>query len=171
MALLEMALVYVLANEGGVSRNTSDRGGLTNMGVTQKTLSSYLGRPATDAEVTNLDKATATDLYRKMYWNVIRGDSIKSQAVATAFFDMAVLMGPQRATVIAQKVAGVSTDGVMGPMTLAAINALAPCEFLSGYQAGAGSFFKAIIAADASQSVFATGWSYRATKMTSAALV
>lgn len=61
-------LAKTFAWEGGVADLEHDHGGLTNMGVTQSTYSTYLGRPATAAEVNAMTKGTAIDVYYKLFW-------------------------------------------------------------------------------------------------------
>jgi lysozyme family protein len=165
MAVLEIALVYLLRNEGGIANQAGDHGGLTNMGVTQATYSTYLGRQATDAEVKSLTVAQATAVYRKLYWNIIKGDSIVSQQVATVVMDMAVLMGPGQATKLIQGILGSAADGILGPKTLAALNAMDESAFLAAFSEKCCTFFGAICARDTSQIKFLYGWQYRAHRM------
>ena len=53
--------------EGGYSNHPADRGGPTNMGITQATLSEYLGRPASVDEVRSLSRAQAVAIYRSRW--------------------------------------------------------------------------------------------------------
>lgn len=167
MALLEMALIYCLKNEGGFVNNPADRGGATNMGISTPTLSTYLGRPATVTDVKNLTLAQATDIYRKMYWGIIQGDKIKHQLIATLLMDMAILTGPFRAVSMAQGLVGAQKDGLMGPKTLALLNAYTPALFAQGLCQAAQDYFISIVVSDTTntQKQFLPGWVYRSRKM------
>ena len=62
--LTQRILDHTFKMEGGVSDNKQDFGGYTKYGITQGTLSNYLGRHATRQEVFNLTKSTAEKIYR-----------------------------------------------------------------------------------------------------------
>jgi hypothetical protein len=89
----DKAMQFVFPHEGGYVNHPNDRGGPTNMGVTQNTLSGYLGRPATIEDVKNLDQATARDVYKKLFFDPIakKLDDPKAQMVA---FNASIASGP-----------------------------------------------------------------------------
>jgi lysozyme family protein len=90
------ALRRVLKHEGGYVDHPRDPGGATNRGITIGTLSDWLGRRATKAEVRNISDATVAAIYRKNYWDAVGGDSLPS-GVDYAVFDYAVNSGVSRA--------------------------------------------------------------------------
>lgn len=106
--------------EGGWSDHKKDRGGKTMYGVTQATLSDWLGRPASAAEIRNLSMATALQIYRKNYWNKVSGDSLPP-GVDLCVYDFGVNSGPSRAVKSLQTALGVKADGWVGVETLKAI--------------------------------------------------
>lgn len=114
------ALPLVLKHEGGYVDHPKDPGGATNLGVTIGTLSSWLGRPASKAEVKALTRATVAPIYRKNYWAAIRGDELPA-GLDYCVFDFAVNSGPKRAAMALQRAVGVADDGVIGSITLANI--------------------------------------------------
>ncbi|MFC3704456.1 glycoside hydrolase family 108 protein [Devosia honganensis] len=114
------ALGEVLKHEGGYVDHPSDPGGATNLGVTIGTLSGWLGRKATKAEVKALTVKDVTPIYRKNYWSRVRGDDLPA-GLDLAVFDFAVNSGPDRAARALQTIVGVSVDGVIGPITLGVI--------------------------------------------------
>ena len=61
-------------------------------------------------------------IYKRDYWNKIKGDQITDQNAAAVLFDYAVNAGVGAAVKAAQTVLGVAVDGGLGPQTLAAIN-------------------------------------------------
>jgi lysozyme family protein len=89
-------VAIVLRHEGGYVNHPRDPGGPTNWGITQRTLSDHLGRQATVEDVQNLDRQTAEAIYRRQYWNVVRGDDL-SPGIDLVVFDAAVNSGPRRA--------------------------------------------------------------------------
>ena len=54
----------ILRREGGYVNHPADRGGPTNYGITQKTLSRYIGRAALTSEVKNLSEDVAREHIR-----------------------------------------------------------------------------------------------------------
>uniref|UniRef100_A0A9E7ZMP3 Acetylmuramidase n=1 Tax=Bosea sp. NBC_00436 TaxID=2969620 RepID=A0A9E7ZMP3_9HYPH len=89
-------------------------------GITQATLSAYLGRPALDAEIRNLSRATATAIYRDRYWKPVSGDALP-EGVDLCVYDFGVNSGPSRAVKSLQAALGVKTDGWVGKLTLEAM--------------------------------------------------
>lgn len=165
MAVFEIALAYTLANEGGFVDDPLDRGGATNMGITQGTLSTYLGRQASQDDVANLSKTVAATIYRKFYWAKIQGDSLTDQAIAVLLFDMAVLMGPTQATKLAQNAVSATPDGLLGPKTLAALNGCSASKFTLKFYRSCVKMFLELVASKPSQLKFLPGWIKRSDEM------
>lgn len=113
------SLEAVLRHEGGFSNHPRDPGGATNLGITIGTLRQYRGRPVTKADVKALTKAEAAAIYKKNYWDKVRGDDLP-MGVDYAVFDFAVNSGMGRAIPFLQKTVGVAADGKIGPETLLA---------------------------------------------------
>src|SRR5690606_40800811 len=91
-------------------------------GVTLATFRAHYGKSKT---VDDLKKITGTQLqkiYKSGYWDKVRGDELPS-GVDYAVFDYAVNSGPGQAIKHLQEVVGVKVDGIIGPATLAAVNA------------------------------------------------
>ena len=159
----------VIAREGGFVHHPADRGGPTKFGITQRTLSAWLGRPATVDEVWRLDEETAREIYVSRYLAGPRIDTLPPEIVGQAF-DMAVNHGPRRAMRILQEVLGlagwaVDVDGVIGPQTRKAAfeaqEAMGP--FLSNAIADQrANFYRRLVDADPSQRAFLRGWLNRA---------
>jgi lysozyme family protein len=111
--------------KGFVNRPKTDRGGPTNMGITQRTLSAWRGKPVTIQDVKELTRAEAFEIYAKEYWIPIRGDDLPS-GLDYAVFDSCVTSGPDRSVRILQGVlikagADIGIDGNIGAQTLDAI--------------------------------------------------
>jgi len=100
--VFDKAMAFVLPHEGGFVHHKNDKGGATNRGITQKTLSEHLGRKATIDDVKNLDEETAREIYKNQFFNPIASklDDPKAQMVA---FNAAIASGPSYANKLIQK--------------------------------------------------------------------
>lgn len=107
----EAAVELIFKHEGGLVEHPSDPGGLTKYGISQR---SY---PRLD--IRNLTKEQAKDIYKRDYWDKIKGDLLPA-GISTLVFDSAVNQGTLRATMFLQKALGVEADGIIGPRTVAA---------------------------------------------------
>ena len=86
----------------------------------------------------NLDKDTEqqgkiNDFYRVNYWDAILGDQITEQTVATSIFDFAVNAGVKTSSCLAQMVVDATSDGVIGPQSIAKINGFVQEHFLASF--------------------------------------
>ena len=118
----EACLAHVLQSEGGYVDHPSDPGGSTNMGITIATLRTWRGRSVTKADVKALTRAEAAAIYRKNYWDAVRGDDLP-RGLDLVAFDAAVNSGVSRGAKWLQSALGVPADGKVGPKTIAAANA------------------------------------------------
>lgn len=66
----------IIAREGGFVDNPADHGGATSYGITQAALSTWLGRPASVAEVRALDVDTAKAIYARNYFTAPHLDQL-----------------------------------------------------------------------------------------------
>lgn len=136
-------VTVTLAYEGGWVDDPHDHGGATNRGITIATLSEWLGRPATKAEVRDLSEATARAIYRAKYWDAVRGDDLPA-GVDLAVFDFAVNSGVGRAARALQRCVGVSPDGAVGPITLLAVRTSDPASLADRICAARLSFLQGL---------------------------
>lgn len=155
------AALEVIRKEGGdkVHQVKGDKGGLTKFGISQK---SY---PHLD--IANLTLSDALAIYKRDYWDKIGGDQIKRYTIAFAVFDMAVNRGPRTALKLAQESVGVNSDGMIGPATLNALNAISESRFLNSFIENAKKAYKEIVNGDSSQQKFYDGWINRANAIAS----
>lgn len=129
--------------EGGWSDNKKDRGGKTMWGITQATLSAWLGRPATATEIRNLSKTTALAIYKKNYWDRVSGDALPA-GVDLMVYDWGVNSGPKRAVMALQAVLGVKTDGWVGEETLKAAGNRQPSDIIEALYQRRVAFLKGL---------------------------
>ena len=112
------------AIEGGYVNDRRDPGGETNFGISKR---SY-----PDLDIKALTKAEAIKIYRRDFWDAVRGDDLPP-IVAVAVFDAAVNQGVRPAIQLLQRALGVGADGVIGEITLAAAAQADPEELLVEY--------------------------------------
>jgi len=108
----DRALHIVLKHEGGYVNDPRDSGGETRWGVSK--------RAYPNLDIKNLTQEQAGEIYRRDYWDKIRGDELPSE-VGIFAMDTAVNMGVSRAIMLLQEAAHVTIDGVLGPNTLKAV--------------------------------------------------
>jgi lysozyme family protein len=121
----EQCLALVLKEEGGYVNNPKDPGGMTNLGVTKKVWEEYVGHSVDEAVMRSLGPEDVAPLYKKNYWDKIKGDALP-RGVDYACFDLAVNSGVGRAAKFLQQAVGVSADGAVGPATLDAVEKADP---------------------------------------------
>lgn len=115
-----------LKHEGGYVDHPADPGGATNLGITIGTLSAWLGRKATKAEVRALTPDAVRPIYKARYWDKVRGDDLPD-GVDLVTYDAGVNSGPSRGAKWTQRAVGVKADGVIGDLeTLPALRKAVP---------------------------------------------
>ncbi len=161
----ERAMTLVLQHEGGWVDDPADPGGATNLGVTIGTLSLWLGRPATRAEVRALTPASVAPLYRRRFWDAIQGDALPA-GLDYALFDFAVNSGTRRAVIGLQRALGIADDGRLGPVTLAALQGRDVPALVNAVSDGRLAFLRAL----STWPRFGRGWGRRVEDVRKAAL-
>lgn len=114
-------LKWLAVTEGSFIDHPADPGGPTNKGVTQRVYDAWRvrrGKPKKD--VRHITRQEAEAIYKAQYWDKVMGDELPS-GVDYAVLDFAVNSGVHRAVKFVQEIVGVSADGIMGHVTLAAI--------------------------------------------------
>ncbi|MFN7224428.1 MAG: glycoside hydrolase family 108 protein [Paracoccaceae bacterium] len=115
----------VFAHEGGLSTTPKDPGNWTSGRVGEGDLRGTKYGIAAHAHPTvnirDLTKAQAAEIYRRAYWQAIRGDELR-RGLDLVTMDAAVNSGVSRGVRWLQMAAGVRQDGKMGPLTLSAAN-------------------------------------------------
>lgn len=123
----------VLEREGDKFTNDpNDAGGPTKYGVTQRGYSLFLGRPVSVGTIRDLEEVQAIAFYH-WYFEATGLMAIHNDAIRIFALDFAVLSGRARAVKGLQKIVGVATDGICGPLTVAAVNGQAPRPVLKAY--------------------------------------
>ena len=160
----DAALKAVLHHEGGFVNHPADPGGMTNLGVTKKVWEEWVGHDVDEAAMRALTPELVGPMYRKKYWDKIKGDDLP-EGVDYVVFDAAVNSGPGRAAKWLQSCVGVEPDGGIGPKTLAAVAAFNPAELVEDYAKRRMSFLMDL----PHWGTFGKGWSRRVTDVASVA--
>ena len=179
MAKFEDAIDYVLDNEGGYAEHPSDPGGPTFWGISLRYLKGKGEKGDIDGDgdidaddVRALTKAEAIEFYRKDFWDKLKLEKLKAQAVACRVFDMAVNMGPRGAVKIAQRAYNGLTegnegerlklDGKLGPKTRKALDSIDPVEMMAALRKYHADFYRDLVKRNPKLKVFLIGWLRRA---------
>lgn len=158
MSRFDDCLAVILGNEGGVSNNPIDTGGLTNKGVTQTVYDGYRAQHGLPLQpVTFVTVLEAAAIYMQSYWTPARCQSL-AKPVDLCMFDMAINSGVYRASRLLQQCVGVVQDGVIGPKTLAAAGSIDPLKLAADYCNARVAFVQGIVAANPAQRIFLNGW-------------
>lgn len=179
MAIFESALRFVLSHEGGLNENKSDRGDITNKGISLRFLKSlslerldlYEIKNLNENSVRNISDEQINMIYYHEFWLQAPFAKIQNQILCNYIFDMAVNHGIEQATKLTQRAVWacqkkkdyIKDDGVLGSMTLQAIN---QCSFmlLVALQAQRDGFYRRLVSLDPSQKEFLDGWLERCYK-------
>jgi lysozyme family protein len=113
----ERCVDFVLKQEGGYVNDPQDSGGETKFGISKKAF------PHLD--IAHLTIEQAREIYRRHYWDTVRGDELPP-GVALMVFDLAVNAGVHRSVCLLQRACGVEEDGILGPVTMQAAQAVDP---------------------------------------------
>lgn len=174
MSDFNVAIQVVLTHEGGWVSNPNDPGGETNFGWSMMNIQ-RIGLTPDDLGVPNFDPGclksmtvdTAIALYKKYYWDPGGYEAILDQTSATKIFDCGINCGPAHAHQMAQRAATacgrqVTADGVLGPMSIAAINTIFAPDFVRAMGAQMEAYYRALVAAKPSDAEFLSNWLKRA---------
>lgn len=122
MSTFDEAFDRLMVHEGGYSNHPADPGAETMWGVTARVARAKGYKGA----MRDLPKEFAKSaIYRPDYWDAVQADSLH-ESVRYDVFDAAVNSGKVQAIKWLQRAAWVKDDGVIGPVTLAAVNSFGP---------------------------------------------
>ncbi|MDR2781942.1 MAG: hypothetical protein LBB21_05845 [Holosporaceae bacterium] len=158
-AKFSKAFEYVLKHEGGYVNDPADPGGETNFGISKR---SY---PHLDIKNLTLDQAK--EIYFRDFWQKGKYEQIEDKNIAIKLFDLGVNIGINQANKLIQRAlraAGtqVVEDGIIGPITLKAINEADPTDLLSALKSESAGHYRLIANLNPSQKKFIEGWLRRA---------
>ena len=168
MAYFQAAFDFLMDHEdphrSGVV--TSDSGGLTRWGISQK---SY---PHLD--IRNLTLEQAGQICQRDFFEPIKGWQIGDQRIASKLLDMAYNMGVRTAIMILQSALNtycqprtglLTEDGVMGPQTVSAVNGADTSLLLTGLVEVSRQHYQHIAQKNPAEAKYLNGWLARAEKI------
>lgn len=142
----------LLGHEGGYSDHPADKGGKTMWGVTEAVARSH----GFTGEMRTLTREEAKRIYRADYWEPVRADQLPKH-IRFDVFDGAVNSGVKQSIKWLQQAVGSSSDGAIGPKTLAAVAAENPERIAKRYN----GFRLAFLADRTNWASFSKGWARR----------
>jgi lysozyme family protein len=161
----QRCLRCVLKHEGGFSNNPLDPGGITNLGVTIKSWSRWLGRQATEDEMRKLTPDIVAPMYKAMFWDFIAGDNLPL-GVDYVVFDFSVNSGPKRAARFLQSLVNVEVDEHIGKNTLAAVTTKDAKDLIKSFSEARQKYLTGLSTFD----TFGKGWTRRVSEVNDKAL-
>lgn len=161
MASVEKLAPFILKWEGGFVNDPDDLGGATNKGVTLSTYMQYCrkkGYPVPTVErLKNLSDREWTEILKTMYWDRWKADQIVDQSVANILVDWVWASGTHGIK-RPQRILGVTVDGIVGNLTLAAVNARDAKELFFAIKSDRIKFIDEICKARPANEKFRRGW-------------
>lgn len=143
--------------EGGFGNHPNDTGGATMCGVTLATFRQYYGEDKTVADLRAMTEAQWRHIMKGGFWDKCWADQIRSQAVAEIIVDWCVNSGIGMIKKV-QGIVGTRQDGVMGPKTLAAINAAKAQLLHFNIKAARAAYYETIVRNRPANMTFYDGW-------------
>lgn len=144
----DQAFAKLIGHEGGYVDNRRDPGGQTKYGISQ---AAY---PGEDIIGMTLERAKA--IYLRDYWGPAGCDALPD-AAKLQVFDMAVNSGVRASVQALQRAVGTTPDGVLGPLTLQAIQSMPVPRFVARFNAQR----LALMAGLPTWPAFGRGWALR----------
>lgn len=149
MADFNQAVNITLKHEGGFVDNADDKGGATNMGITQRDLP--------DVDIKTISIGRVIQYYQSKFWNPLY-NQIEDQSIANKIFDLGVLFGVGTVVSLVQFILKIRVDDSFGPQTLAAVNQMDSASLLVSLKTALVSHAVSIGASNQKQRQFVSGW-------------
>lgn len=144
----EQAFAKTIGHEGGYVNNPADPGGETKFGISKRAY------PALD--IASLTVADAHTIYLRDYWGPVGCDAVPD-GIKADLFDTAVNSGVRQAVKLLQRAVGEAEDGVLGPRTLRAINAMSAPRLVARFNGARLAFMTGL----SIWPTFGRGWALR----------
>lgn len=157
--------------EGGLSKDKNDsassnpcptpfngvKGYHTNKGVTYTAWTSVFGS-SQDARFFEMNNDDWGLIFKRGYWDKVKGDKIQFQSIANVLVSWAWGSGARTAIKQMQRVLKVSDDGVIGNQTLNALHACNELELFDKCILARKAFFESIARRNPKNMKFLKGW-------------
>lgn len=147
----DIAFERLIGHEGGYVNDPRDPGGETKYGISKR---AYPGE-----DIAGMTLERARELYRRDYWGPAGCDAVPD-VVKFDLFDMAVNSGVKTAIRTLQRTVGTEPDGVLGPVTLQAVQSMNPVRFVARFNGHRLQFMSSL----STWPAFGRGWANRIAK-------
>ncbi len=149
MGEFDEAIRKVMLHEGGYVNDPDDPGGETKFGISK--------RQYPDLDIRGLTPQAAREIYYHDYWYPLKGFAF-GQDFAMILLDTAVNIGVKRTIKMAQKIAGVEEDGILGPITLNALRDLPEERLILRFVLARIRFYISLVKRKPKMRKFFFGW-------------
>lgn len=170
----ELAVALVLKNEGGLSENPNDPGGITNWGISFRFLKTLpndrlkayaIFEEVTEDTIRFLTIDQAKKIYKGEFWDQAPFEKIRCQDHANYIFDMAVNMGIAPAIKCLQRACWAITkrwrelkdDGILGDKTIKTLE-LCWFQIMPPLRTERAAYYRAVINHNPKQKDELPGW-------------
>jgi lysozyme family protein len=174
MTAFDEVIDFVLENEGGLSENPNDSGGITNFGISYRFLREMpaerlrrygIFSAVNEQTIRDLTIGQAKMVYRDEFWEQAPFEKIENQTLAMYVFDMAVSHGIRQAVKLVQRSVWairrsrgcLKDDGILGEKTLRELNEH-PLAITMVLIATRASFYRLIVEKHPKNREFLDGW-------------
>lgn len=103
-------------------------------------------------------KQAVKDFYKSNYWDKMQGDKILPYDTANLIFIFGVNVGMKTAIKKAQEIVKVENDGIIGKITLNALNAYSPLKFIYEYKQSQIKYYETLARLKPQYRQFLRGW-------------
>jgi lysozyme family protein len=134
-------------------------------GLEVSDLNEYYNRTnCTCSDVQNLTDTEAAKIIKQLYWDYFKSDQITNQSLAEFIVDSGYNQGKGLIAKSVQEIVNVNADGVIGNISLAAINAFNTLELFNKLYGYRLRRYDEIVARNSSKQQFYDGWINRLNK-------
>lgn len=161
MADINFTIRHIKQWEGGFINDPLDSGGATNMGITYNTFKRFCldnnrSIPTID-DLKNISKGDWTSIFLQGYWNKWQANLIEDKYIATMLVDWVFNSG-KWGIIIPQRLLKVKQDGIVGEITINAVNSHDPDYLFEELKWARIEFVKDIVRNKPTQERFLNGW-------------
>ena len=160
MTMFDVSFDRTIGHEGGYQADPKDRGnwttGVIGKGELKGTKYGISAMTYPNVDIKNLTVDQAKAIYKKDFWDALGMERFPS-ALQFQLFDAAINHSWRRTVQILQRAVGVADDGVIGPKTIAAVNAKELNDLLMLFLAERIEYFTKL----STFQTYAKGWMMR----------
>lgn len=169
MSNFKEAVDKVLQQEGGLSNDKNDKGGITNHGISLRFIQDVNLDVNGDGSINGKDieyltTQEAIDIYKKYWFDKYNFSEIKNDVLCDKIFSMAVNAGSHEAILLAQRAANycsfsrLTEDGIIGPKTIFALNVISSDFIIKTFDNLCIKFYQDLVVSHPEYGKFLDGW-------------